>query len=167
MITIPFENRIITIGTYYSDKEKLLHDMNYFIIDKPYNENKQKYRDFLVEQLKYAQFSTCMDYSTMIIADGGQLEANFIATGGLREEQLFEESFEKYAINGRCGVWFINSQQEIFTVAFNMEGKLLFTTDDLNGQFDYNSPKRTLEIIKENQESTTFELELDLDDIIL
>ena len=63
--------------------------------------------------------------------------------------------------------WFINSQQEIFTVAFNMEGKLLFTTDDLNGQFDYKSPKRTLEIIKENQESSTFELELDLDDIIL
>lgn len=165
MITVPFENRIITIGVYYRDKDQLLSDMNYYIIDKPYNENKQNYRNFLVEQYKYAQYSTCMDYSTMIIADGGQLEANFIATGGLREEQLFEESFEKYAINGRCSVWFVNSQQEIFTVAFNMEGKLLFTTDDLNMQFDYKSPKRTLEIIKENQESSIFEL--DLDDIIL
>lgn len=165
MITVPFENRIITIGVFYGNKDQLLYDMNYFIIDKPYNENKQNYRDFLVEQLRYAQYSVCMDYSTMTIAEGGQIEGNLIATGGLHEDELFKESFERYAINGRCGVWFLNSQQDVFSVAFNMEGKLLFTTDDLNKQFDARTPKRTLEIIKENQESSVFEL--DLDDIIL
>jgi len=159
MITVPWEKRIICIGLGKDNRHRLMADMQHYVQDKPYSES--NYRRFIAAQRNYGHYSCCLDFDTLSVVDDG-FSGSWISTGGLTDAPMFALSFERYANNGK--VSFFARQPDTFCMLLNMEGQLLYTSNDMSFNpkpSGEDIAKQMFELVKERLLGTTDYIELD------
>lgn len=130
---IPWKNRIILFGTDADEhRNKLLEKISRYAseVDRDNSDSIRKtFLKYFFENAEYSQYSGCIDISTLHI-DGGNVNADWLGTGGLYEELIIEEKPECYAIKD-MGLLF--PKCSIYTIAFNLNGDILFDTVEKYG----------------------------------
>lgn len=174
---IPWKNRIVLFGTDADEhRNKLLEKISRYaseVVRDNSDSIRKVFTKYFFENAEYSQYSGCIDISTLHI-DGGNVNADWLGTGGLYEESIIEEKPESYAIKD-MGLLF--PKCSIYTIAFNLNGDILFDTVEKYGtiqnQMDelrHNCDAYHLDfmntIIENNQKDTSLLLQ-DEDDFIV
>lgn len=130
---VPWKNRIVLFGTDADEhRNKLLEKISRYaseVVRDNSDSIRKVFAKYFFENAEYSQYSGCIDISTLHI-DGGNVNADWLGTGGLYEESIIEEKPESYAIKD-MGLLF--PKCSIYTIAFNLNGDILFDTVEKYG----------------------------------
>ena len=136
MLDIPWKNRIVLFGTddieYHN---KLIDKISKYaseIVRDNYESIRKTFVKYFFKNAEYSQYSGCIDMSTLHI-DSGNVNADWLGTGGLYEESIIDEKPEDYAIRD-MGLLF--PKCSIYTIAFNLNGDILFDTLEKYGSIE-------------------------------
>lgn len=133
MLDIPWKNRIVLFGTDADEhRNKLLEKISRYaseVVRDNSDSIRKVFAKYFFENAEYSQYSGCIDISTLHI-DGGNVNADWLGTGGLYEESIIEEKPESYAMKD-MGLLF--PKCSIYTIAFNLNGDILFDTVEKYG----------------------------------
>lgn len=133
MLDIPWKNRIVLFGTDADEhRNKLLEKISRYaseVVRDNSDSIRKVFAKYFFENAEYSQYSGCIDMSNLHI-DGGNVNADWLGTGGLYEESIIEEKPESYAIKD-MGLLF--PKCSIYTIAFNLNGDILFDTVEKYG----------------------------------
>ena len=133
MLDIPWKNRIVLFGTDADEhRNKLLEKISRYaseVVRDNSDSIRKVFAKYFFENAEYSQYSGCIDISTLHI-DGGNVNADWLGTGGLYEESIIEEKPESYAIKD-MGLLF--PKCSIYTIAFNLNGDIIFDTVEKYG----------------------------------
>lgn len=136
MLDIPWKNRIVLFGT--NDIEyhnKLIDKISRYAseVDRDNSESVRKaFVKYFFKNAEYSQYSGCIDMSTLHI-ESGNVNANWLGTGGLNEESIIEEKPKNYAI---INMSLLFPRCLIYTIAFNLNGDILFDTVEKYGSIE-------------------------------
>lgn len=136
MLDIPWKNRIILFGTNADEhRNKLIGKISRYAseVDRDNSESVRKaFVKYFFKNAEYSQYSGCIDMSTLHI-ESGNVNANWLGTGGLYEESIIEEKPKNYAI---INMSLLFPRCPIYTIAFNLNGDILFDTIEKYGSIE-------------------------------
>ena len=136
MLDIPLKNRIIFFGQ--SDRkyrDKLFDKISKYaseVVRDNYESIHRAYVKYFFKNAEFSQYSSCVDLSALCIKNGN-IHADWIGTGGLFESSIIDEKPEDYAIRDMDLIF---PRYSIYTLAFNLNGDILFDTLEKYGSIE-------------------------------
>lgn len=133
MLDIPWKNRIIFFGqSNRKYRNKLFDKISKYaseVVRDNYESIRKAYVKYFFKNAEFSDYSGCVDLNSLCIKKGN-IHADWLGTGGLYEESIIEEKPEDYAIKDMDLIF---PRYSIYTLAFNLNGDILFDTVEKYG----------------------------------